>query len=148
MAGPLDVEVVAVVEGELDVLALELVDDGAVVDAVDGNLAAGMFVEEAVALFAQPGNVDGGNVELVLVDVEVGAGLLLVGVDLDEHYVLGVVVADDDLAEELPVAFVVEAAEMNLQAPVEVVGFDVLVREDILITEDRREGLQSRPAWD
>ena len=110
MAGPLDVEGVAVVEGELDVLALELVDDGAVVDAVDGDVAAVALIEEAVALFAEFGDVDGGDVELVLVDVEVGEGLLMVGVDLEEDYVFGVVVADDDLAEELPVGLFVEAA--------------------------------------
>ena len=83
MAGPLDVERVAVVEGEVDVFALELVDDGAVVDAVDGDLAAIAFVEEAVALLAEFGDVDGGDVELVFVDVEVGEGFLVVGVDLE-----------------------------------------------------------------
>ena len=98
VAGPLDVERVAVVEGELDVLALELVDDGPVVDAVDGDLAAIALVEEAIALFAEFGDVDGGDVEFVLVDVEVGEGLLVVGIDLEEDYVLGVVVADDDVA--------------------------------------------------
>ena len=103
MACPFDVERVAVVEGELDVFALEFVDDGPVVDAVDGDVAAIALIEEAVALLAEFGDVDGGDVEFVLVDVEVGEGLLVVGVDLEEDYIFGVVVADDDVAEELPV---------------------------------------------
>ena len=40
MAGPLDIEIVAIVEGQLDAFALELVDDRAVVDALDGDVAA------------------------------------------------------------------------------------------------------------
>ncbi len=76
VAGPLDVELVAVVEGELDFFALQLVDDGAVVDAVDGDLAAIAEVEEAVAVLDEAGDVDGGDAEFVFVDVEVGEGLL------------------------------------------------------------------------
>ena len=82
VAGPLDVERVAIVEGELDVLSLELVDDGSVVDAVNGDFAAIALVEEAVALFAEFGDVVGCDVEFVLVDVVVGVGFLLVGIDL------------------------------------------------------------------
>src|ERR1039457_5039013 len=57
VAGPFDVERVAEVEGELDVFTLELVDDGAVVDAVDGSLV----VVEAVALPPERCDVDGAN---------------------------------------------------------------------------------------
>src|SRR5271168_4029566 len=55
VAGPLDVKRVAVVEGELYGFALELVDDGAVVDATDGDVVAFALIEEAVALFAELG---------------------------------------------------------------------------------------------
>ncbi len=98
MAGPLDVERVAVVEGELDVLSFEFVDDCPVVDTVDRDFAAIALVEEAVALFAELGDVDGGDVEFVLVDVEVREGLLVFGIDFEEDYVFGIVVADDDVA--------------------------------------------------
>jgi hypothetical protein len=142
MAGPFDVERVAIVEGELDVFALEFVDNGPVVDAVDGDVTAGALIEEAVALLAKGGDVDGGDVEFVLVDVEVGEGFLVIGVDLEENYVFGVVVGDDDVAEELPVGFLGETAEVPGQVGVEVVGFKVLAREDVLIAEDGGEGLK------
>jgi len=141
MAGPLDVEVVTIVEGELDVLVIELVDDGSVVDAVDGDLAAAVLVVEAVALLAELGDVDGGDTELVFVDVEVGESLLVVGVDLEEDYVFGGVIAEDDLMEELPVSLLGVVAEMPLQAGIEAVGFDVLRGEEILVAEDGGEGL-------
>src|SRR5258708_40203325 len=118
MAGPRDVERVAVVEGELDVLAFEFVDDGSVIDAVDGDFAAGALVEQAVALLAEVGDVDGGDVEVVFVDVEIGESFLVAGVDLEEDYVFRVVVADDDLTEELPVGFLVEAIEVPGQVRV------------------------------
>jgi len=142
MASPLDVEVVAVVEGELDVFALELVDDGAVVDAVDGDLAAVTVVEEAVATLDEGCDVDGGDAESVFVDVEVGEGLLVRGVDLEEDYVLGGVVVEDDFTEKLPVGLLVEVAKMAGERGIEVVGFDVLAGEDVLITEDGGEGLE------
>jgi hypothetical protein len=110
MASPLDVKGVAVVEGKLDVLALELVDDGTIEDAVYWDVVAVALVEEAVALLAEFGDVDCGDVKLVLVDVEVRKGLLIVGIDFEEDDVFGVVVSDDNLAEELPVGIFVEAA--------------------------------------
>src|ERR1700678_2212024 len=136
VAGPLEVELVTEIERERDVFAFELVNDGAVVDAVDGNLSAGALVEEAVALLAELGDIYRGDVEFVLVDVEVGKSFLVFGVDFEEDYVLGVMVSDDDFAEELPVGLFGESAEMLLKAGIEVVGFDVLAGEEIMITED------------
>jgi hypothetical protein len=147
MAGPLDLEVVPVVEGEVDLFALEFVDDGAVVDAVDGDVAAVAMVEEAIAAFDEGGDVDGGDAELVLIDVEVGEGLLVGGVDLEEDYVLGCVIVEDDLREELPVGLFVEATEVPGERGVEVVGFDVLAAEDVLIAEDGGEGLEFDELW-
>ncbi len=142
MASPLDVERVAIVEGELDVFALEFVDDGSIVDTVDGDFAASALVEQAVALLVEVGDVDSGDVKFVFVDVEVGEGFLVIGVDLEEDYVFGVVVTDDDLAEELPVGFFVEISEVPGQVGVESIGFDVLASEDVLIAEDGGKGLE------
>jgi hypothetical protein len=147
VASPLDVERVAIVEGKLDVFALEFVDNGSVVNTVDRDVAAGALVEEAVALLAEFGDVDGGDVELVLVDVEVREGLLVVGVDLEEDYVFGVVVADDDFAEELPVGLLGKVAEILLQIGIEVEGFDVLACEDVLVAEDGGECLELDEFW-
>ena len=141
MAGPLNVEVVAVVEGELDVLALELVDDGAVVDAMDGDPATIALIEEAVVLFAKFGDVDGGYAEFVFVDMEVGQGLLVVGFDLGEDYVFGIVVSDDYFAQECPIALLGVTAEMPFEIGLQAVGFDVLAGEEILVAEDGGEGL-------
>ena len=133
MACPLDLEIVTVVEGELDVFAVKLIGDGAVVDAVDRDFAAIVLIEEAIVLFADFGDVDRGNVEPVLVDVEVRQSLLLGGIDLKRTAALWVVVADDDFLEKSPVGFLVEAAEIAIEIGIEFEGFDVLVREDVLI---------------
>ena len=53
MAGPFDFERVAVVEGELDVFALEFVDDRSVVDAMNGDVAAIALIEKTVAPFLE-----------------------------------------------------------------------------------------------
>jgi hypothetical protein len=115
VASPFDVEVVSVVERELDGFSLEFVDDGSIVDTMNGDFASFALIEEAIALLAEFGDVDGGDVEPVLVDAEVGESLLVVRIDLEEDDVFGVVVADDDLAEELPVALLGETAEVRLQ---------------------------------
>jgi hypothetical protein len=105
MAGPLDIERIAVVEGELDIFTLELVDDRSIVDAMNGDLPAIALIEEAVALLAEFGDVYRGDVELVFVDVEIGQRFLVSGIDFEEDYVFGIVVADDDVAQDVPVGF-------------------------------------------
>jgi len=50
VAGPFEVEGLAVVEAEGDLFADQLVDDGAVVDAADGNEAGAVAVGEATEL--------------------------------------------------------------------------------------------------
>jgi hypothetical protein len=50
MTGPFEVEGLAVVEAERDLFADELVDDGAVVDAADGDEARAVAVGEAAKL--------------------------------------------------------------------------------------------------
>ena len=105
MAGPFDFERVAVVEGELDVFALEFVDDRSVVDAMNGDVAAIALIEKTVAPFLEFRDVYSGDVEFVFIDVEVWEGLLVSGIDFEENYIFGVMVADDDVAQEVPVGF-------------------------------------------
>ena len=63
MAGPLDVEIVAKIEGQLDAFAFQFIDDGAVINSLDRNVFAGLFIKEFSALFANLGDADGSNAE-------------------------------------------------------------------------------------
>ena len=56
-------------------------------------------------------------------------------------------VAEDDFAEERPVALLVVAAEEPAEIGLEAVGFDVLAGEDVLIAVDRGEGLHLDQLW-
>src|SRR5580700_202495 len=100
-----------------------------------------MIVEETITLLAHPCNVDRGDMEFVLVDPKISAGLLSIGFDLSEHNTFRTVVPNDNLPEKLPVSFVVETAKMGLQIGIEVVDFDVLTCKNLLIAKDRGEGL-------
>ena len=52
VSGPFDIQFVAEIEGRRNATALQLVDDGAVINAVNRDLAAVALVEEALAVFA------------------------------------------------------------------------------------------------
>jgi hypothetical protein len=66
VAGPLDFEGVAVVEGELKVFALEFVHDRSVVDTMDGDgsslTGAFSLIEKAVTPFLELRDIDRGDV--------------------------------------------------------------------------------------
>ena len=80
--GPLHLQVVSPVEGDYGFLALQLVEDGAVVDAVDRSFDAVAIVEEFVASLDYPGDADGADPVDALGADEVADGLLVLRVDL------------------------------------------------------------------
>src|ERR1700691_2358262 len=81
MAGPLDIEIVAEIEWEIDAPALEFIHDGAVVDALDRDLLAGFLIKKAAALFANPGDADGANSEELFRHQKIRTRLLFFGVN-------------------------------------------------------------------
>jgi hypothetical protein len=150
MAGPFEVEGLAVIEGEWDLFADELVDDGAVVDAANGNEARAFAVGEAPEPGGRIGRgvnrLEGGDVndadtKVVGSDVEVGEGFLLGGIDVDEDDGFRIVAGDDGAVEELPIAGVVEAAEEIGERRIEREGRAIGFANGELKSEDRGEGL-------
>ena len=97
MAGPFDIEFVAQIEGQRDSFALQFVHDAAVVDAPNLDLAPVLRVEELLAALLQRQNVDDRDAQLALRDQEVGQRLLVLGIDLHQDDVLGIVTGDDEL---------------------------------------------------
>lgn len=138
VTGPFDVKVVAPVEGDVHLATFQFVDDGAVVDTMDRHLAPGAFVEKLVGLAGQLGDADGADAESAFGDNEVAAGFLVSRVDLQEHDVFGIVLADNGLAKERPVAGVIEGRGMVAPGSGRVVGG----------REDGLEGVEGREALD
>ena len=113
MAGPLDIEFVAQIEGKRDAFALQFVDDAAIVDAANFDFAAVLEVIELIAALHQRQNVDDRDAELALRDQKIGQRLLMLGIDLHQDHVLRIVIGDDELPQQPPVGIVVKAAEIN-----------------------------------
>ena len=59
MAGPFDLKIIAIIERRLDVLALQLVDDDAIVNALDRNA----IMKEPVAALLDFCDADGLDAE-------------------------------------------------------------------------------------
>ncbi len=112
-AGPLDLHaVVAEVEAGLELgFAEEFVEDDAVEEAVDRHLASAGEIVEAVAALVDLREAHRAHVEEAVRAGEIDAGLLLVGLDLEEDDVLRRVAAEQRGAERGEVALLVEAAE-------------------------------------
>src|SRR5579884_337119 len=81
MTRPFDVEVVAKIERKRYALALNLVHDGAIIDAVDRNQLAAAFVEEPPPLFLYLSDIDSADAEKPFRDEEIVTRLLPVRID-------------------------------------------------------------------
>src|SRR5580704_9287219 len=86
MTGPLNIHIVPEIKTGLDILALELVDDYAIVDAMDGDVA----VIQAVAAFANDGERNGFDTAIALRHEEIGERLLMVRIDFHQYHVFGI----------------------------------------------------------
>ena len=142
MAGPLDVELVAQIEGQRDALAFQFIDDAAVVDAPHFDLAAVFAIEEPIAALLQRQNVDDRDAKFALRDQEVGQRLLVLRIDLHQDHVLRIVTGDDQLPHQLPVRIAVKSAEIDAEIGAQAVRLDILMGCGSLISVERREGLQ------
>ena len=121
VAGPLDVERLAVIETEANLLPHQLVDDGAVVNATNRVQPAGLAIGETTKPPAtrrgcrgnrlDVSDVDDLDTEPISRDMEVGQGFLAGRIDVDKDDGLGIVSGDDGTAEELPEASLVEPAQ-------------------------------------
>ena len=72
MPGPLHFEIIAIVEGERDAFAFELIDDSAVVDTLDRNVTVAAAIEKPPPVALQRRNIDGPDAQPVLMYMEVG----------------------------------------------------------------------------
>src|SRR5579884_4410562 len=101
MAGPFHVEIVAEIEGQRDAAALQLVDDGAVVDAADGRESAVAIVKQPVAFFSNMRDVDGANAEPAFRHQEIVPGFLIEGVNLEQDHVFRLTTPRDQKSTRL-----------------------------------------------
>ncbi len=98
MAGPFHVQVVAKRKRQGGSSALELIHDGAVVDAADGDAACTLAVEQLPALALDFGDAHGPDAAHALGEDEIGQCLLFLGADLHQHDMFRFLVAEDGAA--------------------------------------------------
>src|SRR5882757_6124310 len=146
MAGPLHIEIVAIVEGQGDAFPLELIDDGSVVDALDGKIAIPIAIEEASPFALELRYIYGADAEAVFMHVEVGQRLLRFRLDLQQNDVLRCMVADDHAMQEGPIACVVMTIEKVLEISRQMEGARVALEQHCLKAKDRGKGLQLHEA--
>src|SRR5579862_1214977 len=115
MARPLHIEIVAPVKIELDSRALQFIDDGAVINALDGYTLAVNFVEKAAPIFLDPGDVDGANAQHFFRHSEVRKSLLPVGIDFHQDHVFRIVVGYNGAPQKSAIGRFVEASQKILE---------------------------------
>ena len=142
MARPLDVEIVAVAEGQLNVFAFELVGNDAVVDALDLRGLAVAAVIQAPPFAMHFRHVDGAHAPHLLGDDEVGPRLLLARLDLHQHDFGGIAIAGDRIGHQRVIAVGAEAVEEHAQGRRQAKRVTIRFRDGGLESIERRKRLQ------
>ena len=97
MACPFDIEIIAEIKLQGDLLALQLVDNGAVVDAMDRQ----SVVKQPAALLLHLRDVDGLHAADLFGQQEIGQRLLMSGIDFHEDHIFRLMVTHNRFAEEV-----------------------------------------------
>src|SRR5579862_10022803 len=79
MSRPLDVKIVAPVEVELHILALQLIDDRSIVDSLDWHALAVQPVVKLTAVFFDPGDVNSADTQHLFGERKIRKRLLTMG---------------------------------------------------------------------
>jgi hypothetical protein len=101
-----------------------------------------LAIEQPPAALHQRENVDNCDAQLALRDQEIRQRLLMLGIDLHQDHVFGIVIGDDELPHQPPVGIIIVAAEINPKLRRQAIRLDILVRGGSLISVEGREGLQ------
>src|SRR3954464_5394998 len=96
---------------------------------------------QLVAKFHDLANVYGRNLQPLFGDAKIRKRLLLLGIDLKQYDVFGIVLANNHSLEKFAVGVEVEVATEDLQLRVEAERVFVLPAEDGLISVKRGESL-------
>ena len=142
MPRPLDVEIVAVPERQLNALALELVGDDAVVDAFDLCRLAVAAVIEAAPLAVHLRHVDRSRAPHLFGDHEIRPRLLPARLDLHQHHFGGIPIAGDRVGHQRVITVGVEAVEIDIQRRRQAERVAICLGDRELKPVERREGLQ------
>src|ERR1700733_3083559 len=101
MSGPLDVKIVAPIKIELYVLALEFVDNRAIVNTVNGDALAVAFVVKARSLLLDVDDVDCPDAKHSFCEQKIRERLLFLRMNLHQDNIFGIVFADDGAVQEI-----------------------------------------------
>ncbi len=101
MSRPGYIQIIVPAKGEIDLSALDLVDDCAVVDPVDRHEPAITLVVQLAPDFFDIADIDDLNAEQLLHHQKVATGLLVPRVDFHQHYILACLVGDDSTVQKI-----------------------------------------------
>src|ERR1700730_11989308 len=110
MPRPFDIKIVAPVECEFNSLALEFIHDRAVINPPDGYALSTTLVIEPRALFSDRGDINGSNSQHLFREQKIRQRFLLLGMDLHQDHILGIVVRNNRPPKKLAIGSRVKSA--------------------------------------
>src|ERR1700733_12406854 len=147
MPRPLHVKIIAPIEGELHLLALQLVNNRPVINPPDRHPHAVALVVKPRPVLLDHLDVDGLNPEHLLRQQKIRQRLLLLWMNLHQDHVLRIMPTHNRPPQKVTVRVRIESAQERLQplSAVETIQtkhVDVTLRQRHLIGIEGREGLQ------
>src|SRR5258706_10140498 len=103
MPRPFHIDVVAEIERKLNRTPLHFIHDGAVIDAVDWNIAPVAHIEEPIPALDEGPNIHRANADPALRQHEIVAGFLPCRVHLSENHILRIMPPDNGFAHNTEV---------------------------------------------
>src|SRR5262245_18340487 len=140
-ADPLDVEVVAVVEGQRDAAPLEFFGYDPIVDSRDGPAPAVLTTPQLTALANDRGRVHRADTPHSFGRDEVSVRLLVERIDLHQDDLARIVAAQQHASHQLQIAVAIQASEEGRQS-LDVIVLKAGIRQNCLKAEERRKRLQ------
>src|SRR5262245_36082599 len=142
MTRPFYIQLVAEIEIGSDAFARELVDDHAVINAADFNLAPVALVKQFITSFGHGGYANERYSGQLLGRAEIGKRLLSQRINFHQHDLFGIVAVEQNLAKRFDISLVRQSVEQVTQSGQIIKMSHVNARQEVLESIERREGLQ------
>src|SRR5579862_8642871 len=108
MSRPLDVKIVAPVEVELHILALQLIDDRSIVDSLDWHALAVQPVVKLTAVFFDPGDVNSADTQHLSGERKIRKRLLTMGGNLNQNNIFRIMCAHNRAPQQVTVGMFIQ----------------------------------------
>src|ERR1700674_1752068 len=141
MPRPLHIELIPEIKWQSYALAFQFIDDGAVINPLNRDPFAVLFIKKTPSLFANLRDAHGSNPEQLLCQQKIWTRLLLLGMDLHQHHIRRIVPRYNRVLQKLLVGSRVQPTQKVAKLRIEREHIDVSLRQHRLIRIKGREGL-------